>query len=499
MPTSFITGLLQGIGSGIEQNRQQKQQDELLNLQKKQAALNEEVTQRKLQMDAMKMGDLMQQQQSRQSLRDIMTTPETAAEASPASTPEDIAASGLGSGGYERARRSSLRSALVGLPEKEAEGMAKTLQIGAYDPQAQAQQMQQQIEQQRQMLQGITGGQPGGTNYNTTYRVTPGKPLSMTIAPQRQGVSPNAKLFDQWRTENPNASFEEQMNTYNVMVGGQATARSTGSQQGALGVHSSPPYIANQRDLATARAGGTVAGGAQARINAPIAAKDIMAYVNPNGQTPNNDPSIKSLADMTPQALSQRGYMQFPDANTRQAYRSGLQGLTQLDRMDKLVDKLYKGVDKGENLANALKLRGKQVLGDNDARLLERMVLETIPNMALQTGMTAGRVGETILEHVEKPQFPNMTDTYQSAKGSIANMKQRLGNNINTLRGVGIPAHLVSEAQQAAGFEGNIGGGQTPPATPPAAAPQGAGAPPGTLKKLGGKTYLKTPTGWIEQ
>lgn len=241
-------------------------------------------------------------------------------------------------------------------------------------------------------------------------------------------------------------------------------------------ISSAPPEVANQimSDIAGLRAQAYQQERqkyqAWVRTDAPIEPKQVINWMDQNGQTPANDPKFTNPASMTPKALGDSGYRYFSDLNVARAYRQSMQALTQLKRIDKDVEELYSGVSPGMNIANALALKVKRGMGDARALQLRRTILETLPTMALAEGMTAGRIGEAILGEFELPQFPTDQDSYDSAKTAVKTLQQRLGNNINVFRGTGINPALVREAtglaetgQQMPGEPGLPPGGQLLP------------------------------------
>jgi hypothetical protein len=190
----------------------------------------------------------------------------------------------------------------------------------------------------------------------------------------------------------------------------------------------------------------------------PVDPKTVLNWMDQNGRTPDNDPRFAEPLSRSPRNLSNAGYILFGDTQVARAYRQSFQALTQLKRIDNDVERLYKGVDYGTNIANALALKVRRGMGEPDALQLRRTILETLPTMALAEGMTAGRVGEAILGEFELPQFPTDRDTYASAKRAIQTLQQRLANNIRVFRGVGIAPSLVQHAEKLA-VEGQEPGG----------------------------------------
>lgn len=199
-----------------------------------------------------------------------------------------------------------------------------------------------------------------------------------------------------------------------------------------------------------------------AKAGGPISPDKMSNYVDITGKTPQGDSQFQSAKDVTPDNLRKSGYRYLPEERLR-GFHSSQIALQQVDRLEKMGEQLYKNVGKGENLANALKLKGNAILGDAGVRAFEALIMETLPTNALASGLTPGRVGEAIIEHIEKPIMPNMTDTYDSFKSKIRNMKQRFKNNMDVHFGLGISPHLIEGAAEA-----QAGQGGAPSSTAPA-------------------------------
>lgn len=199
------------------------------------------------------------------------------------------------------------------------------------------------------------------------------------------------------------------------------------------------------------------------RTNAPVTPDKMNNYVTLTGQSPTNDPRIKDPSDASPVNLGKAGYRYLPESRLK-PFQSGLQALTQIERIEAAGKKLFQGVGKGQNMLNAANLKAQQFLGDPDVREFNTLVLETMPTLALQSGLSAGRVGDQIIENIEKPMMPNNTDTIESFNRKIAVLKQRVHNNVKVSYGLGVPAHLVGDISGGgqAPFSVNLNGQQLP-------------------------------------
>jgi hypothetical protein len=163
--------------------------------------------------------------------------------------------------------------------------------------------------------------------------------------------------------------------------------------------------------------------------------KTLSNLVDINGRSALADDSITQSANPT-QTAKMKGYHYLSEPRLHQ-YQASLIALTQLKRLEDTGEKLFKGVDKGANLGNAIALRGQAILGDAGVRGFQTLLLETLPSNAIASGMVAGRLSEKIITTIEKPLMPNMTDTYASFKEKIGKLRQRLKNNRDIVWGMG--------------------------------------------------------------
>lgn len=194
-------------------------------------------------------------------------------------------------------------------------------------------------------------------------------------------------------------------------------------------------------DLAAQVAGAVTMAQVTAKQNAPLGSKELTQMVNLQGQSPLSIPG----QELSPKALRASGFRYLPEDRIK-SFQSGLIALTQINRLEKMGLPLFRGIKPGENLGNALALNGKKVLGEANVRGFEALVLETLPSNAIASGLTPGRIGERLIETIEKPIMPNLTDTEASFKQKISILKQRLKNNTEVHFGLGIKADLVSES-----------------------------------------------------
>lgn len=177
----------------------------------------------------------------------------------------------------------------------------------------------------------------------------------------------------------------------------------------------------------------------------PVSDEKISEWTDINGRTPLQDAQFKTAGERTADKLIAAGYGPVPRERRTQLNAANT-ALVDLGTIEKQGTALFKGVKPGDNLGNALKLRGQQVLGEEGARNFERVLLRALPTNAIATGLTPGSFrGVKILE-MEKAIMPNLTDTEASFKQAVQESRRRLEVNRRVAFGAG-----VSEAELLGG------------------------------------------------
>lgn len=169
-------------------------------------------------------------------------------------------------------------------------------------------------------------------------------------------------------------------------------------------------------------------------------AKTLSQVVDINGKSALGDDKIIK-ADNPMQASAKSGYRYLPITQLQKLQATNL-ALTTVNRLEQLTNKLFAGVNKGENLLKTLELRGQRTLGDADAREFRSLLLETLPVNAQASGLTAGAAGRMGIIKIEKEIMPNDSDTADSIARKYKQLRTRFHQGRQIYFGNGIDPRL---------------------------------------------------------
>lgn len=190
------------------------------------------------------------------------------------------------------------------------------------------------------------------------------------------------------------------------------------------------------------------------RTMLPVPGKDLTNFVDIRGRSPLE--LTRDITQLTPAKLAESGFRYLPEIRKR-AFDASLIGLTQLRRIREQGLTLFAGIQPGQNLINYAKLKGKAFLADPAVRAFEALVNETLPTSAIASGLTPGRLGTQIIERIERPVMPDLSESWASLDIKLKVIEQRMRNNLAVHFGLGIPADLVG-GMELGGQPGGQGG-----------------------------------------